>query len=229
MMPPPNRSTMASRSRSNELPGDREDHFATAQLIRRREDRALFREIAQRVRYLDFDEMKIEQFERVFGLVMLDEWSEADNAEKGERLGVEPKKLPWIRKSDEYERIRERVLEAFEYLKNPRRLDEHIEDPLVQDRIARETIRTALHSARGASRIKALEQINDRLMPVVREKGAQKVVMITEETARMLQMVNQEIHEIEGGVVEEEEEPSRTEEGSEAGVKVLKTPDEGEV
>lgn len=205
-----------SKSRSEQLPGDGDDHFRVAQLIRRREDRALFREIAQRVRYLDFDHMKIEQFERLFGLVMLDEWSEVDNAEKGRRLGIEPKKLPWMRKSDDYKAIRERAIEAFEYLKKPRRLDQHIEDPLVQDRIARETIRTALHSARGASRIKALEQINDRLMPVVSEKGTAKVVMITEEDLKMLQRVNRDILQIEGRVVEEEEEPSRTEEGSDA-------------
>lgn len=216
-----------SKSRSDHLPGDFSDHFETAQLIRRREDRSLFREIAQRVRYLDFDHMKIEQFERLFGLVMLDEWSEVDNVEKGRRLGLEPKKLPWIRKSDDYKAVRERVLEAYEYLKTPRRLDQHIEDPLVQDRIARETIRTALHSSRGASRIKALEQINDRLMPVVSEKGTQKVVMITEETARMLQLVNREILSIEGDVVEEEE-PSRTEEGSHAEEEDEKVPGESE-
>jgi hypothetical protein len=181
--------------------------------------RDLFREIAQYVRYQDFDQLPVERFQQLSDLVVSDLWTERTEGQKAQQIGFVEDELPILRGTPEYEGIKFAYREAFDRLKDPQRLEDHLNDPIIQDRVARATIRTALHHKDGRVRIKAMEQINDRMMPRITKGGDTKIVMIRREDldlirdtekqlleadVKVLDVESREVHTNKAGRVEKE-------------------------
>jgi hypothetical protein len=171
---------------------------------RDRELRDLFREIAQYVRYQDFDHLPVERFQQLSDLVVSDLWTDRTEGQKAAKIGFTEDELPILRATPEYEGIKFAYREAFDRLKEPQRLEDHMSDMIIQDRVARATIRTALHHKDGRVRIKAMEQINDRAMPRITKGGDTKIVMIRSEDLHLLQETERQLLEADVKVLDVE-------------------------
>lgn len=171
---------------------------------RDRDLRNLFREVAQYVRYQDFDHLPIERFQRLSDLVVMDLWTEKTEGQKAAKIGFTEEELPILRSTPDYEGLKFAYRQAFDRLKEPQRLEDHMADPIIQDKVARATIRTAIHHKDGRVRIKAMEQINDRAMPRITKGGDTKIVMIRSEDLHLLQETEKQLLEADFKVLDGE-------------------------
>lgn len=90
-----------------------------------------------------------------------------------------------LRRSMEMEEVRQVFRREWDKLVTPKTLQEHIADPVLQDRIAQRTIEMALHGGDIRTVEKAVAQINDRAMPVVSKAPMAPVLMMTPEMATL--------------------------------------------
>jgi hypothetical protein len=168
------------------------------------ETRQFFRDLAQRIRYADYEYLSIEAFRRLVNLAVLDTWSEVKDEEIAKRLHVELEVLETYRDNPEYVRIQADLRQAFQWLAAPKTLKDHLEDPLTQDGLAKRTVRIAKHARDPKDSIKALEAAHDRTTPIVKREEQVKVLYIRGADIEMWQQVESEIAGYDQTVIEGE-------------------------
>lgn len=156
-----------------------------------------FRDVMSGVRYDEHREIPANSFKAFVKLGVLDLWSDFDDEAK-RRLVATDQDGEWldlerIRRKKSYRKVKKALGESFERAATPRTLSEHVADKRIQDAIAKRTLRFALHGADARASMKALEQINDRAMPVVREPTGPRVVIIQGATREMIERAREEL------------------------------------
>lgn len=171
------------------------------------ETQQFMKDLAQRVRWCDHDDIPIERFHKLFLLVVFDLWTDLDPEELAEKVSVPEKQLDLWRMDPDYQAVKSNVEREFEVLKSPRSFKEHIRDPLNQDRLARSGLRTALYAKNPRDRNKALETMADRAMPRPSDKQGDRVLVLSEGAAKLMleaeresEKLVKEVERIEGDV-----------------------------
>lgn len=180
-----------------------DDHVAVAE-YRDRDIRNLFREVAQYVRYQDFDHLPVDRFRELSDLVVMDLWTDKTEGQKAAKVHFDEEELEILRISPDYEGLKFAYRQAFDRLKEPKNLQDHLTDPIIQDKVARATIRTAIHHKDGRVRVKALEQINDRVMPRITKGGDTKIIMIRREDLELIRDTEKQLLEADVKVLDGE-------------------------
>lgn len=131
----------------------------------REQIKAIMREVVKEVDPRPFlREMTARQFDLVRMTAYYDRWGEYTDEQLCEKLKTDPQRLHEIKTSPAFHQMQTALSEAFDRVATPRRLEEWIKDPRLQDMIARRTVDLALYEPDGRVSVKALEQLNERIM-----------------------------------------------------------------
>ncbi len=136
---------------------------------------------------LDFRHIPMSAYRTMAKLRML-ELAAADLPleEHARRIKVAPEAAAALRAGPTYQEVAHAVDECWQLAATPRRLEDHIADPMVQHKIAERTIRLGLHAGDTRVASKAVEQINDRAMPPQKQQQETRVLMLTPEMAQLI-------------------------------------------
>lgn len=184
-----------------------------AQEILALETKQFFKDLANRVRWCDHEDIPLDLFHSLFLLVVYDLFGEKDDEELAELVNGD---VNVIRNTPDYKAVEHNVRQQFEYLKNPKEFKDHIADAINQDRLARAGLRRALYADNPQHANKAMEILADRAMPRVTEKQGARVTVLSEGAARLLLQAEKETKVIEAEYTEVGEH-QRDREGSSQG------------
>lgn len=156
-----------------------------------RELETFLRALNQRLGWIypvEFPHIPMGHFTAMVALCVLDRAAPQHSLEeRAERAKLAPKAAETMRGMPTFAEVRHAVEEAWDFVAQPKLLPEHVSDPLTQHKLAQRTVRLALHAGDPKVSVKALEQMNDRAMPVQTQKaGERPVLMLTAEVAALI-------------------------------------------
>jgi hypothetical protein len=164
----------------------------------------LFRDLAMRVQYSDFDHISVQAYQVYLNLSLMDLWTEHDDEEKCARLKISQEQLNDLRTHPEYDEINFHLAEEFQRLKHPEMMKDAVGQARLQNRVARRLERTAMHAKDPRESNKASELLLDRMMPRQVKETEKTIVMIERHDLEMWKQVESDLHSqkvIEGEVV----------------------------
>lgn len=162
---------------------------ATAEVLDR-ELEAFLRSLNQRMGWLypvEFSHIPMSAYRAMVQLCILDRAAgDRSPEERAQRVNLAPKTARELRESPSFAEVAHAFEQAWDQVAQPKTVAERIADPLMQDKIAQRTIRLALHAGDTRVSVKALEQLNDRAMPVMKQQTETRVLMLTAEAAQLI-------------------------------------------
>jgi hypothetical protein len=190
-----------------EKPGGELPPEETARLAGDREMLDFLHDVISAVRFQDYiGTIAADVFQKVRLLAVLDLWFSYEDQEKANRTNLRVTEIDTVRGFNAYAAIRLNLEEVADHLRRPQRLETIVNDPTVQDRVARQTVRLATACDDPKVQERALAQLNDRMMPPPRREaeGGRVIVMGEDVMRKLLETARLEGDQklLDGGFVE---------------------------
>lgn len=165
----------------------------------------LLREAALLVSFTDWqDKVSLADFRNMKRLALAEMWGRPD-VDLATALKLTSEQMLSYPKLPEFAQIKEALLAAFQSLRDPKTLKEHIEDKRNQDLFFREMRLGVKNRSDAKAAGRMLETFADRAMPVMSQKAERQVIMIRESTINRLGEVEREMEALGVSFAREEE------------------------